>query len=95
MEYLLVRLTKIENRIDITDDLGNMVGMEAKFKFLTDRGVVVDDEPEGQINQTIELEPGRHTLTLAPPNDFTPQKMEIVLNDTTAIAPLEVHFEKI
>ena len=95
MEYLLVRLAAIEKRTDITDDQGNIVGMAADYKFLSSRDLIVNDRHQGQVNQTIELEPGTHTLTLAAPNDFVPQKMEVVLNNTSAIAPLEVRFEKV
>ena len=56
MEFLLVRLVKIENRNDITDDQGKIIGMEAKFRFIEDRNVIIGGKIQGKINQIIELE---------------------------------------
>lgn len=95
MEFLLVRLVKIENRNDITDDQGKIIGMEAKFRFLEDRNVIIGGKIQGKINQTIELEKGTHTARLASPNDFIPQNMKIVLENTNSLSPMEVRFEKI
>ena len=95
MEFLLVRLAEIENRKDITDNQGNIIGMEAKFRFLEQRNVIIGGKIQGQINQTIELEEGTHTVRLASPRDFSPKNMKIVLENTNAISPKEVRFEKI
>jgi hypothetical protein len=95
MEFLLVRLVKIENRNDITDDQGKIIGMEAKFRFLEDRNVIIGGKIQGEINQTIELEKGTHTARLASPSDFIPQNMKIVLENTNSLSPMEVRFEKI
>jgi len=95
MEYLLVRWVEIENRQDITDALGNIIGMEAKFRFLKDKNVIIGGRLQGKINQTIELEKGTHTTRLSSPYNFSPKNMKIVLENTTAISPLEVRFEKI
>lgn len=95
MEYLIVRLTEIENRKDITNDQGDIVGADVKFKFLEDRDLIVGGEKHGTTNKTVELARGTHTITLGPPLDFTPKEMKIVLKDTTVISPTEVRFEKI
>lgn len=95
MEFLLVRLVEIENRNDITDEQGRIIGMEAKFKFLEERNVIIGGRIQGKINQTIELEKGTHTARLALPRDFIPKNMKIVLENTTSISPMEVRFEKI
>ena len=34
MEYLIVRFAEVENRKDITNSQGDIVGAEIKFKFL-------------------------------------------------------------
>lgn len=65
-------------------------------KFEEDRGVVIDDNPQGRTNIEIELEKGTHVIRLAtPPKDFTPEKIKIVLENTTFISPKEVCFDKI
>ena len=95
MEFLIVRLAEIENREDITDDQGQIVGAEIKFKFLGDRDLIVGGDNQGTTNQTVELTRGTHTITLGPPEDFTPEEVTIVLRDTSVISPMEVRFEKI
>ena len=95
MEFLIARLVEIENRQDITNDQGQIVGADIKFKFLEDRDLIVGGENQGTTNQAGELARGTHTITLGPPRDFTPKKMKIVLKDTTVISPMEVRFEKI
>lgn len=95
MEFLIVRLTEIESRNDITNAQGQILGAEIKFKFLDDRDLIVGGDNQGTTNQTVELARGTHTVTLGRPVDFTPKTMKIVLKDTTVISPMEVRFEKI
>jgi hypothetical protein len=95
MEYLIVRFAEVENRKDITNSQGDIVGAEIKFKFLPDRDIFVGGDSQGTTNQTVELATGTHTITLGPPRDFTPKKMKVVLKDTTVLSPMEVRFEKI
>lgn len=95
MEFLLVRLVGIKDRENILDNQGKITGMIAMFNYLPDRDLIIDDHIEGKTNQTLELERGTHRISLTPPDDFTPKEMKIVLKYTTAISPMEVHFEKI
>jgi len=95
MEFLIVRFVEIENRKDITNAQGEIVGADVKFKFLADRDLIVGGAKQGTTNQAVELSEGTHTITLGPPNDFFPKNMKIVLKDTTVISPREVRFEKI
>lgn len=95
MEFLIVRLAEIENRKDVTNDEGQIIGAQIKFNFLADRDLIVGGDNQGTTNQTIELARGTHTITLGPPMDFTPKKIKVVLKDTTVISPMEVRFEKI
>ena len=95
MAFLIVRLAEIENRQDITDNQGQIVGAEIKFKFLENRDLFIGGDNQGTTNQTVELASGTHTITLGPPQDFTPKKMKIVLRETTVISPMEVRFEKV
>jgi hypothetical protein len=95
MAFLIVRLAEVENHKDITNNQGDIVGAEIKFKFLENRELFVGGDSQGTTNQTVELASGTHTITLGPPGDFTPKKMKIVLKETTVISPMEVRFEKI
>lgn len=95
MEFLIVRLAEIENRQDITDNQGKIIGANIEFKFLADRDLFVGGDKQGKTNQKVELAGGTHTLTLGPPMDYTPKKVKVVLKDTTVIRPMEVRFEKI
>ena len=95
MEFLIVRLAQIENRKDVTNDQGQIIGAEIKFNFLADRDLFVGGDNQGTTNQTVELARGTHTITLGPPMDYTPKKIKVVLKDTTVISPMEVRFEKI
>jgi len=95
MAFLIVRLAEIENRQDITDNQGQIVGAKIKYKFLENRDLFIGGDNQGTTNQTVELASGTHTITLGPPKDFTPKKMQIVLKETTVISPMEVRFEKV
>jgi hypothetical protein len=95
MEFLIARWAEIENRKDITNDQGQIVGADVTSKFLDDRDLIVGGENQGTTNQTVELARGTHTITLGPPRDFTPKTMKIDLKDTTVISTMEVRFEKI
>jgi predicted acylesterase/phospholipase RssA len=53
MEFLIARWVEIENRQDITNHQGQIVGADVKFKFLEDRDLIVGGENQGTTNQTV------------------------------------------
>ena len=61
-------------------------------RFRENRQVVVDDHFLGSTNQVIELEPGKHSISLAAPYDFEPHEWLIVIVNTTVVKPFEVEF---
>ena len=64
-------------------------------RFEEDRGLVVNGIPQGRTNIVVELERGTHVISLeSPPDDFTPDEIEVVLENTTVISPKEVRFDK-
>jgi len=63
-------------------------------KFPESRGVKIDGKPSGVTNVTLEVEAGAHTVTLEPPNDFTPETQDVEVKDTTVIDPKRVEFFK-
>lgn len=65
-------------------------------RFEDDRELIIDGDTQGRTNIAIELEKGTHIISLkSPPLDFRPQEIKIVLENTTALSPMEVRFEKI
>lgn len=65
-------------------------------KFDEDRGVIVNGAPgEWWTNQTFQLQAGTYLITLAPPNDFTPPNIKVVLKNTTVLEPKEIVFTKV
>jgi PEGA domain-containing protein len=61
-------------------------------KFERSRRVVINGNPFGLTNTLIQIEAGTHTVTLAPPADFSPATLAVVVVDTSALAPLTVTF---
>lgn len=63
--------------------------------FPEERHVYIDDvDTSITTGQIIEVEAGHHTISLGEPRDYTPEKHEVVLEDTNVLSPLEVSFEK-
>jgi hypothetical protein len=61
--------------------------------FERSRRVVIDDEFNGRTEQVIEIDAGRHEISLGPPHNFTPTSQIVILRDTTSLEPREVTFE--
>jgi hypothetical protein len=61
-------------------------------KFERSRGVMINGNPFGLTNTIIQVEAGTHTVTLAPPIDFSPATLNVVVVETSALAPLTVSF---
>ena len=41
----------------------------------------------------VELEAGRHVVSLGPPYNYTPEEQTIILKDTSELEPREVSFD--
>jgi hypothetical protein len=61
-------------------------------RFPRSRRVLIDDEFNGRTNELIELEAGRHTISLGPPPNFAPESQRITLRNTSPLEPREVGF---
>ena len=69
-----------------------------KVIFSEVRNVVIDAvDSNQQTGQTIELDDGRHTITLSGPADYWPpgKDVDVVVGGSGPLNPLEVYFEKI
>jgi hypothetical protein len=61
--------------------------------FPRSRRVRIDDEFNGRTEELIEIEAGRHVVTLGPPANFTPSERTIILKDTSELEPREIDFD--
>ena len=61
--------------------------------FPRSRRVLVDDEFNGRTEDLIELEAGRHVVSLGPPYNYTPEEQTIILKGTAELEPREVSFD--
>ncbi len=60
--------------------------------FPRSRRVMINGEFMGTTNEKLELESGVYEVTLAPPLDFTPEKCDIDLHNTSSLMPMIVEF---
>lgn len=61
--------------------------------FPRSRRVMVDNEFNGRTEDLIELEAGRHVVSLGPPYNYMPEDQTIILKDTAELDPREVSFD--
>lgn len=62
--------------------------------FPRSRRVLIDDEFNGKTEEVLEIEAGRHIVSLGPPYDnYTPDLYMIILKNTSELEPREVSFE--
>jgi hypothetical protein len=64
--------------------------------FPRSRRVKVDGEFNGRTGELIEMEPGNHTISLGPPDNFVPssRKIRVSANATTSLTPRWVTFDE-
>ena len=61
--------------------------------FPRSRRVKIDDEFNGRTEEVIEIEAGKHVVSLGPPPNFTPEEQIVILKDTSPLEPREVSFD--
>ena len=64
-------------------------------EFAEDRAVLVDGQLCGRTNELLVVEGGQHTISLDGPANVKPPEWDGVVENTDALKPLEVCFEKI
>jgi hypothetical protein len=63
--------------------------------FDEDRGVIINSGTGAwRTNQILMVEGGTYVIALAPPADYSPLGIWLVLDNTTVIAPYEIIFTK-
>ena len=67
--------------------------MEYVFvSFKEDRTVLADGKKLGQTNHTLLIENGHHSFTLGGPQNYQPEKVDAVIQNTTSLSPYKVEF---
>lgn len=62
--------------------------------FPRNRRVMINGEFMGITNKKIELESGPYEVTLGSPKNFTPEKHNVDLRNTSSLMPRIVEFEE-
>ena len=60
--------------------------------FPRSRRVMINGEFMGITNNKLELESGAYEVTLGPPQNFTPEKNNVDLRNTSSLMPRVVEF---
>ena len=60
--------------------------------FPRSRRVMINGEFMGTTNKKLELENGVYEVTLGPPLNFTPEKCDVDLRNTSSLTPMIVEF---
>jgi len=63
--------------------------------FAQKRQVYIDGKASGKTGETLPVDTGTHTFTLGDPRDYSPSFLKTVVQNTTAINPLQVTFEMV
>jgi len=63
--------------------------------FPRNRRVMINGEFMGTTNKKLELESGLYEVTLGPPNNFTPEKHDLDLRNTSSLMPMIVEFVEV
>ena len=61
--------------------------------FPRPRRVKIDDEFHSSTEELIEIEAGKHVVSLGSPHNFTPDDQTIILKNTSALDPREITFD--
>lgn len=63
-------------------------------KFSEPRGVLINNTPSGQTNQTLMVQEGHQEFKLEGDDDYTPKNQIKVVQNTTSTNPMLVEFSK-
>ena len=66
-----------------------------QVKFERSRRVLINGNPFGFTNAIIQIEAGTHRVSLEAPPDFSPLEQTILVQATSALAPLTVTFHRL
>jgi hypothetical protein len=63
-----------------------------RVTFPTDRLVYIDGEESGSTNEVLRVDEGTHVFELGNLANFRPASRKVMVQDTTALEPLEIKF---
>ena len=63
-----------------------------RVTFPTDRLVYIDGEESGSTNEVLRVDEGTHVFELGSLANFRPASRKVMVQDTTALEPLEIKF---
>ncbi len=67
--------------------------MEHVFvSFKEDRKVLANGKKQGQTNQTLLIPKGHHSFTLDGLQNYHPEKVDAVIQNTTSLSPYKIEF---
>ncbi|MFW2374230.1 MAG: hypothetical protein ACN4GM_13980 [Gammaproteobacteria bacterium] len=58
-----------------------------------ERGVLVDEQDNGQTNETLRVSAGKHTFSLAGEKNYRPENITEIISGTSVIEPHVISFE--
>jgi len=64
-------------------------------RFPRSRSVFVDDQRVGPTNRLLSVPPGRHTVDLGSPVDYTPAGCTVEVSGTASDDPMEIVFHRL
>ena len=62
--------------------------------FPTVRQVYINGEKCGRTNSILRIDAGTHIFSLGPYANYTPESQQLAVEDTSALAPLEICFSR-
>jgi hypothetical protein len=65
-----------------------------KVTFPTKRPVYIDGEPNGDTNEVLRVDAGRHRFGLGSPANYQPVSRTVMVKETTVLEPLVIAFTK-
>lgn len=65
-----------------------------RVNYLRSRNVYIDGVRSGKTNRILRVDEGTHAFDLGPDLNYTPSSITRQVTGTTAITPMELHFEK-
>ena len=63
-------------------------------KYPAHRAVYIDEEEDGPTNTLLTVGDGTHKFSLGEPVNYEPASVEVVVENTSVLSPLEIEFEQ-
>jgi hypothetical protein len=64
-----------------------------RVSYFRSRNVYIDGVQTGKTNKILRVDEGTHVFDLGPDQNYEPPSIETRVSGTTAIKPMDLHFE--